>query len=389
MPFYRCAPPSSGGGGGGGDLTDSANIIYYDENDNPHTAYLTQAYLPSPSLNLPWDSDFSNLIKDNGANIYNVYIGNKILSATSALGTYLQNIKGTITIGEGCCALAGAFNNSLDFNSPVKILWNGNTCYYSNFNNLNLAFAFQGAKNFNSPVYIENGNDYPAYIRINMISMYNGCINFNQPVTIPSRADKLLYIFNRCSILNSRITIKRNKYSITPYDIIVGFTNCWEFNQPMVFPKGLNNNLQSTLAMCNNFNQPVAVCFSDYTNSGESVNKIVLTGMFSYSNNMYSDIILFGNNLSSLNFTTVTGFIRKNAHTKRINIYLNSIDSSSKLLTTSTASILGVAVTWAQTTNGYYNETYNVYILNNVQDALNNFNNYYYNFYGEYPDFAE
>ena len=355
MPFYRSVLESAGGGGGGGsDIWGDAYVSFNIE-ENP------------PLMNLSNNYIFTSL--NNNSVQLEVKIGNCVGS------------------------VAGLFRNLSQFNCDVNLK---KASHVNDFTSM-----LYGAYNFNSNVIFPeltiapNRTAYSDMVNINCGYLFSNCVNYNQPTNIslhvrPQPNSTIWcyggYMFMNCYNFNSRITFDTLKYinniqDNTEYALHVYaesmFMNCYNFNQPLIVPPSFS--LYSGFWNCRNFNQPVVFDIRD-ADGGE------FERIFEGARNMYADIIFLNSNIEMEYPPSFNGLISNMNRTEPTHIYIENIG----LIKDNCNVVSNVAsITWAETTNGYFNSTYNVYLLNNVDDALNNFNNYYYNFYGEYPTFFD
>lgn len=224
---------------------------------------------------------------------------------------------------------------------------------------------------FNGPIIIENG----------CVSIHSLCCNskyFNHPINIPPSVNNCTLTFGYTNQFNSRVIFPPNTVS-TYSKADRMFENSSIFNQPIIFPKGCAN-LYDTFSYADNFNQPVVI---QTTNVNLYYTFMCNAGASSFASN-----IIFTADTSNYNNRYISlgqPFYNKNAQ-KKINIYASNLipfTASNVKWVTSTA------LTWTAITNGYYNAAQNIYLYNNVNDALNWFNNYWHDKYGEYPVYAE
>jgi len=361
MPFYRSTlQDTSGGGGGGGDVWGSIYVKYESIDD-----YFTQN---PPQISLGNNRIFASL--------------NNIENASA-----LTEIK----FGNGVNAISSVFYGYSYFNCPINL-----------FNTFSLTYAIScvgNCFNYNSQIEFPNfiqcppHTQYSSYVNIAYNWIFANCNNYNQPTTIriharPGDDSSDLYgyfddVFYNCKNLNSKIIFDIFKYNynneisdteILNHSLSDFFCGCSNFNQPMIFYPGAS--LYRTFSGCHNYNQPV-VC--DFRNS-------YFERMFDGANNMSSDIIFLHSNDEQLYYPTFNGMISNMSRGNSINIYIYNMTNIKQ---DNIVANVSVVPTWTAVTNGFYNSTYNIYLLNNVEDALNNFNNYYHNFYGEYPIFFD
>ena len=367
MPFYRSNFSSSSGGGGGGS-SDSSHISITTNGNAPYIAQISiNTYVTPPE-------DVTAISK--------IEIGNKIMSADYlAVGGY----------------------NSAYFNAVVDL---------TNATSLNsLAYAFENCINFNSVVRfpsrfdcVETVNSYGA-LDMNYSNMFANCENYNLPTTIRvhdyatdneySASVSLGGFFANCFSFNSRVIFDFNKINRNVNDVeyaylhSVGyycydlFYNCRSFNQPLIFPPLMSGFSNHVFNNCNNFNQPIV--FDLYGFDPYSIN---FAYVFNKLPNMSSDIILLNSDHAYNKYCFTHMFNSSRNH--MTNIYIENITNiiNDQIITGGPNNISGYTVSTSPyngACNVYTNTTFNITISEDVQHGLNEFNNYYYNFYGEYP----
>lgn len=167
---------------------------------------------------------------------------------------------------------------------------------------------------------------------------------FNQPITIPNSVIECSYMFSENPSFNQPIVIPgsvKNCFAM--------FMRTSNLNQPVTISNDVNNFNGHAMLMAQNFNQPV-VFPTGVTDA---------TQVFGGAMNMCSDIV-FLHTQGPLN----TSYLLWNTNNSlRKNVYCRNL---SLLNATNRQSIVGANITWSATTNGYYNSTYNIYILNNI-----------------------
>lgn len=223
-------------------------------------------------------------------------------------------------------------------------------------------------KNFNGPVIIENG-------LLSACQMFGNSKYFNHPVTFPNSCCNFYMTFFNSNLFNSKVVFPPTCEKFTSFARVFENTN---FNHPVIFSKNCVN-LYDAFFYDPAFNQPIVIqdtnvnlFYAFMCNSGQST---------------FASNVIFKADTSGYNNRHISTppFYNKNVQ-KRVNIYANNLTpftaNNVKWATTT-------ALTWTATTNGYYNAAQNIYLYNNVSDALNWFNNYWYDMYGEYPVYAE
>lgn len=239
---------------------------------------------------------------------------------------------------------------------------------------------------FNTPFRI---GKYVTFIS-SLLSQANA---FNNPLYIPENVRISESVFAAHPYYNNNVTFDAN---LKAQVFTSMFYNCPLFNRPLIFPKNTMS-LARTIELCKGFNQPILLLTKDTDQlpyihaAAATVNNTGLNflRMLNASSNFQSNII----------FASPNAFVNKNESRIAFSQMLNGTGTGKKCIYTynpaifanssrsATQTITGSAITWTATTNGYYNATSNIYIYNNVSDALNWFNSYWHDLYGEYPDY--
>lgn len=265
-----------------------------------------------------------------------------------------------VTGAHGPAGVINLHNTSTFFTLNLNTL----QCQYLNISNINEINSVHFGKNIRSLGGISS-------------SKLTGNAGFNAPIYFDEECimSQFTSFISGCSEYNLRLDLpKSSKYCGGM------FGSCFAFNQPMLFSKNTNQ-LNSTFFRCNGFNQPVVIESNIITD---------FQSMFVNASNMYSNIIFTHSENMNYNFSLAAAcnclnrMLDTQNHGERINIFAENLSiftNSNIYLVNSTVGVL----TWSATTNGYYNSLYNIYVLNNVNDALDAFNSYYYNLYGGYP----
>ena len=390
MPFYRCMPPAGSGGGGGGDagrINAEEQYIKIDCDIDEFYNYPPLLNLPSPAFNfltsIPYGT--GNNIDGFGricaANVRKVTIGPRVTGIAEMFWNVQVPTDFTVDCSNAysCGAFTRLFNNSSfngNFIFPDKTymrisypLWPNNivgTGYGPGMYHTNVIYDFLFTKQstFNRPVTIkchEYSQNSTTVAQLSCQSMFNNAAIFNQQV----KFDLYKHYKNETNALFNYIL----------YNVQYMFNGAGRYNQPTVFPRGLRY-YDGVFYSSASMNQPVVFYIDTYTTGP--------TNAFRMSGTINGQNIIFMTPSGMTTYNTgfkVNNFLRV-SNAKRINIYANNLDP---FRTGYIMSGVSSALTWATTTNGYYNSAYNVYLYNNVTDALNWFNNYYYDFYGEYP----
>ena len=373
MPFFRSRLASSGGGEGGEDHWED-NYISISDSNNIFSDYPALMSVTVQTFNLNQYSYDINSLKEvrvgkRVTNFYDVFSGYRSMS--------MFNGKVNLYGAESLVYARGIVNNCYLFNSTV---------IFPDHTNAVIPLYYGG------PEY-NYGSGVSNYI--SFYGIFNQCTAYNRDTAIRLHEtsvpdDRVVrldigYMFNRCTSFNSKVTLDFDRYyknneniqcSSVIYNCMYMFSNCFYFNQPMIFPKGVNYGYY-LFNGCYDFNQPVVFdcgLSQDIT--------MVLTNCLYDATNMKSDIILTNVNDDSL--LVLSNFVQVTDNTNSINIYSNNTDIISS---TVNLCVGGGTMSWTSVTNGVYNELYNIYVLNNVSDGLNAFNSYYYDFYGVSPVF--
>lgn len=254
-----------------------------------------------------------------------------------------------VVVGNHINSMVNSFEGCSEFNSPISIA-NSVT---------NMRSTFYRCSNLNIPIILPSNLLDFAYT-------FDNCGKYNQPTFVPGSVEILVRSFNSCTNLNSFINfnngLMRNSIGLNAFGC---FEECRKFNFPIKWSNIFDGS--NAFRNCWNLNCPILI---DDTAYNGSVN---LSNMLRSSSNFEQNIIFMTNpsNTYTLNVCNMLNGLYVN---KRKNIYTTDL---SLFNITTTASVTGAAITWTATTNGYYNATKNIYLLNNVQDALTAFNTFY------------
>ena len=327
MPFYRCIPPANGGGGGGSDSCGHITVV-----DNGVTY--------EPLISFKRDiCYFTNAYGNYSTFNSPITIGNKVLSS------------------ENLCSGCRNFNSPVDMTNATSLSWLYNTFY--------------GCWNFNLPINFPRSENLCVYHGV-----FQAASNYNQPTkfylstNVTSVIGSLYSAFAGCSSFNSRVDFeflsgKSDNIKAMKYDF--AFSGASNFNQPLLLRRvsGFNNLLNNAISMeC-----PLLI---DLANTGDSSYGVL-------TNTKVNTVII-------LNYAISPRNIQWFANSVGATYYVDDVTNFSTKSQWLTESIRN-SVSFTQVTNGLYNSAYNIYILNNVNDGCNYFNNFYYNCYGEYPTY--
>lgn len=261
-----------------------------------------------------------------------------------------------ITVGDKVLQINGLCRGCPNFNSPVNMI---------NATNLSRIYdAFYHCDNFNQPVRFPDSN-LAVYSNV-----FLGATKYNQPTTFyinslsTSVGASLYQSLSGCTEFNSKVdfNLGANIKSVNYYSLLHGATS---FNQPLLFRK--SSRVTNVLNNATNMECPLLIEFSNEAYASYQI----------IENTKINTVII----LNYSNFSIVTSW---RPASSGITYYVDDVATF-----TSKAQWLSIAiqngVSFTQVTNGVYNAAYNIYVLNNVNDGCNYFNNFYYNFYGEYP----
>lgn len=218
------------------------------------------------------------------------------------------------------------------------------------------SYMFNSTRYFNAPVTI--GNNVT-----NVSAMFYGANGFNQPVHLPDSVTFAPMMFYASNSFNSKVTFGNRIYNIAQMFAVTSV-----FNKPFIIPTtnytGNNITAASILQSANNFNSPILI---------EEPNIAISYGL-RHDKNFGSNIIFNASTLAIAQTNVRALFNNTNASIRK-NIYAYNLTPF--MGTTTSNSLTNLAMTWTATTNGYYNASHNIYLLNNVSDALNDFWNVY------------
>ena len=356
----------------------------------PDSGYLGLSEVSVPGMNLNALTVSANGIYNAAQDGYDGYsevnvqvepnVGEKVITVSGVYNASDDNLDGYNSVnvqvaGGAINVVANGTSFIGQFNAPVNIL-SGTAMNY----------MFSSFTRFNQPLTI------PSTVQ-QLVSTFNSCTSFNQPVVIPEVAVNCMNMFSNCGVFNQFMYIPA---SVTNASLM--FNNCMRFDSPVIFNKSATMyayaNVVSMFSMCRNLNSPVIFhekalnsCISMFMNCNKFNQPVLVPasvnncqGMFKFANNMRSDIILNG----TFQGTSVAtkGMITAVTGKPSLNIYCSNLSAING--TSTTYSITGAAITWEAVTNGYYNATYNIYLLNNVQDGLDKYNNYMNDYWNNY-----
>jgi len=181
------------------------------------------------------------------------------------------------------------------FNQPVKVIGSQPTA---------LVELFEGMKNFNSDVIIENKYVYTAR------RMFKGCSKFNQPVKFPKLITSYNETFMNCISFNQSIddmflNIKGHSYMANKM-----FYGCKSFNQPFNFKKIIKN----TIILTSMFEKCISIDEKSVRNAIKIIIDPTLENYINFNCPRYIDRIFCKTNfrfkndiIINKNFTTIFG----------------------------------------------------------------------------------
>ena len=322
------------------------------------------------------ESGVYNALDDDvdGYNVVNVQVAGGAIEVFSNGTSFMQQFNAPITINQIGTnrSILGMFAGLNMFNCPVYIPDN---IWYANF-------AFNSCYNFNCPV--TGGNNLTS-----CNNMFAQCVQFNQSFDVGSAVQDVTMMFYNCWRLTEPIIIKQGRSTVNAGWM---FFNCQNYNRYTNFANMLNlNGCVNMFGNCRNYNciTPLPQTSHSYMYNCENMfincirynqpivipNRVGSCGnMFRLANNMRSDIIFSGERTATF---TIANMIPAQTDKDSINIYCSNLSLINRA---DRYSVVGQVVTWEAVTNGYYNATYNVYLLSNVEDALERYNAYYNDF---------
>ena len=323
MPFYRCMNPT---GGSGGSESCEHIVVNYDGSN-----------YAMPLLSYNRLSDLTQ----------NVHGNNSTFNCPT-------------TIGSAMVKADNLFADCYNFNSPVDM---------SNATNLISANQmFYLCYNYNQPtVFPNNVRDY--------FSTFRACLNYNQPTELfvsnnNTYPVNIIGTFMQCDELNSRIDITPiGNNIICVYDRI--FYHADKFNQPMIFKN--TGTLNQIFEHASSMRCPIVIDFAKGTENAVTGNNCAWDGC----------VI---NNIIILNYVNQT--ITWQGSAQQVTFYVNdpyTFVNRCRYLYRQGAE----RYNYIPIENGLQADVsyYNIRVLNNVSDGLNYFNEFYYNYYGEYPTY--
>ncbi len=356
MPFYRSTLQTSGGGGG--------------SSESPYINFVTSGELPPLYSYITVDGEYLENHPETVEAMSEIVVGNRIKEVSFASYSGWYNLNCPINLYNASQLNSFRIQQCSDFNSVITFP-NMLACeeYEISFGGL-----LYSCDNYNSPltIRIHDANTDPDHtIFVNLTYAFCNCNNFNS---------RVLFDFNRpYKNINSE---DAQEYTIQ-YNITNMFEGSVNFNQPMIFPSGIYD-MSTVFQNCYNFNQPVLIDLYgiDNQNPGWSCRRL-----FKNSQNMCSDIIFY-NSTYMVDCDHVFDNLVNNSRNSSINIY---IQNSTKFL--NNYLVPGVnQINWTTSPsptnascNVYTNATLGITISEDIDYGLSQFNNYYYNFYGEYP----
>ena len=323
MPFYRCTAKNSGGNSG-----DCGHIT---------VNYNNEQYEVPLFSNVPIYNMSDGKCGDNVTFNCPITIGSAMKSAENLL-QYYNN-----------------FNSYIDMQNADNLTSVANMIYL--------------CANYNQPtIFPKNIYNYSMALR--------RCISYNQPTEIfincpDSLEANLRGMFMESNTLNSKITISLLSNTSRNCDYSIFLTGAHAFNQPLIL-KGVTN-LFSTFNLANGMNCPVVVDFSTkYPN--------LVTGNNTFWGARVDNIIV-------LNY--VNQAVQWDGTLTNVTFYVNDpytfVNRCTKLYRQGASKYNYVPIENGLKANDV--SYYNIRVLSNVSDGLNYFNNVWYSYYNEYPEY--
>ena len=294
--------------------------------------------------------------------MYNGQEYETLLSSTTTIPVLTNNQFGNyftfnspIIIGNHISSAARLLQSCRNFNSTIDL---------SNATNLTTVHQMlYECNNYNLPIVFPHGilNDY-SYL-------FCRVYNYNQPTNFLIGLNDSFYTYinsalDGCSNFNSKVTftIFNNSTRVNYARIL---NNATSFNQPLIFRQTYN--CDNALTNATSMSCPIIV---DLAYGQRSI------GLYVLNNSLVNTVIVLNyNNHSCSWFGSVDDM---KYYVSDPDIFINKCSRLHKNIN---------KLNFEETTNGYRStdEGTNVYVLNNVSDACNEFNNFWYNYYNEYP----
>jgi hypothetical protein len=314
-------PPASSGGGGGGG--DGCEHITYTYNGQEHEVYFS----PSDTLTNLTDNQFGNNYTFNSP----ITIGDHILSAA------------------GLFKLCRNFNSTIDLSNAVNLISVYSMLYHCSNYNLPIIFPYGSINNYSS--MLSNAYNYDRAI--------NFLIGLNS-----STYTSINQALENCFNFNSKITFTMfNNLTNTHYTGML--RNAHSFNQPLILKQAFT--CDSILRDATSMSCPIII---------DLIYRQINIGSNILNNSLVNTVIILNyNNHQCSWFGSVDDM---KYYVSDPDIFINKCSRLHKNIN---------KLNFEETTNGYrsIDEGINVYVLNNVGDACNEFNNVWYNYYNEYP----
>lgn len=275
--------------------------------------------------------DIANAIRNKTGFVNNFY-PSEMANAINAIPTGGGSNLGTKTITAN--GIYNALDDSLDGYNSVNVQVSSDIVIDDD------GWLLQS---FNLPVIISENVT-------NCATMFNGFNAFNQPIEIPNSVTVCSWMFRFAQSFNQPLVIP---------DSVIGCGNMLfgasAYNSPVTFGSSVTNCLQA-IGNCESFNQDVTIphkCSTAYK---------MLFNDVSFSKNVYID----NADATSFNYQ---GLLEgcNNSLVKNVFCYdLSKVNGSGTVKN----GIVNAAITWTETTNGYYNAEYNIYLYNNYLGPL-------------------
>ena len=322
MPFFRCSSPVSGGGDSG-----CQHISYEYDGETYEPCLYTNLY----TIPVAFNNQFGNAYMFNSP----VTIGDKMIQAYGIL-KQCNNFNSTLDISNAnnLISVVQMLFRATNFNCPI--VFPKSTLY-------NYSLALGACWNYNQPTEIFIGSKYADTVA-NCDSFLGSCNNFDSQV---------------------KFEILSNIRCVTYNGI---FLNSTSFNQPVIFKKlyRFYNAFNGAINMecpilINHFDQNFDYSIGQNILTGTKINTVIFLNYKNQKCDWYGNVnnmVYYADNPDE--FIARCNYLYAPA---------------------------GKTLGFTAVTNGYKstNAGTEIYVLNNVSDACNDFNNFYFNLYNEYP----
>lgn len=224
-------------------------------------------------------------------------------------------------------------------------------------NIINCAYMFRNCSTFNQNVSIgRNVTD--------CVGMFLSCGQFNTPITIPSNVASTAYMFHNCSNFCSDVEIKGSLNCARMFEYCSDFDANVKINDNVIDCNGMFNacirlnKIVNIPSKAENIIEMFRNC-REYHASNIVIPKNVKSCQYVFINCSNIEGNIYINNA---NITSVAAMLQGKNVSKRINVFCNNIRA---INASNSYSIVGSSIVWTATSNGYYNQSYNIYLYNN------------------------